>query len=245
MNTLQLDILAKSILELHIETKIPIEQIIEAFVPTPQTLSSSKKSISKFLNINLTQFGSYINPTAHYKQARVLLLTSQATLLPGNRFQWNISLTPNSTSTQHIPLNSPPTYIYQIQTLVTSITINLDNLKMRTSEGDIITNSNTWGQSKYNYNNCFTILLEEYQAQSFVARSGKKFHFTYSPFFMNRTNNIVYVEFVSHLKGQGYYKFTKPILFSTTITITVGDPFNTMDSDIIQHMSIPLIFYYM
>lgn len=239
------DIIAKSILNLHLETNIPIQDIIDALVPK-KAKPNTKRSITKILNLSPVQLGTYMNPVSHYKQARVLLIKSQATILPNQSLRWNISLVPNTvTNQQHIPVEYPPMYIHQIQTLLVPITIIRANVRMKNSEGQPITNANGFGQPQYNYGNCFTILIEEYEAQSFVARNGKKFHFSYSPFYVFRTEGFDYIEFVSHLKGQGYYQFTKPILFSNTMTITVGDPFNTMDANIIQNMTIPLIFYYL
>jgi hypothetical protein len=238
---INLDDLARIILETHIETNIPINKIIDSLT---QSKNNRRKKITKILNISPSALGMYINPTSHYKQLRLLLTKSSATQLPNNKLRWNISLT-KTTNNSHIPIESPPLYIYQIQTMVTSFIVDTTNITKTNCENMPITDVTGYAIPQFNYNNNYTILIDEFETQSFIARGGQKFHFTYSPFFMQRSvGNIIYYEFVSHLKSQGYYKFDKPILFPTTITITIGNPFFPFNLTLLNNITFPLVLYY-
>ena len=103
-----------------------------------------------------------------------------------------------------------------------------------------------------NINNNFTILIHEMQAQSFVGRDGRKFHFSLFPALMNPTNigpGIItpatpYYELTTSGKNNGWFWFKKPITELNTITISIGNPFDLLTSVNNTRILIPIQFIY-
>ena len=106
-----------------------------------------------------------------------------------------------------------------------------------------------------NINNNFTVLIHEFQAQSFIGRDGRKFHFDLFPALMNPTLDVSlnpfitpadpYFEFTTSGKGNGWFWFRKPIVSFDTLTISIGNPFDLIKPDNNTRTLIPIQFVYL
>lgn len=69
------------------------------------------------------------------------------------------------------------------------------------------------------------ILVEEFQAQSFLAYTGRRFHFSLQPLLPSITPAPEMIELYVDDFGDGEYKFRKPITTFHTLSISFGNPY--------------------
>jgi hypothetical protein len=214
---------------------IDVEEVIKEALDDTEAVKLIKKERSKEKTSDLTKFYGIsdiwyiqraITPKSQYQYAYVLLDTNNvAPELSGKTtFGWRV-------------LN----YLTQ-QAGTVSVCNNIrDLVGMRifpvTSQlitpvgetGKIYTNNNI------NMNNNFTILIHEFQAQSFIGREGRRFHFSLFPQIMNFNYTISdvgvipqnpYIEFTVSGKCNGWFWFKTPITEFSTMTISIGNPFD-------------------
>jgi len=186
-----------------------------------------------------------VNPKAQYQYAYVLLDTNNISPeLSGDKYYgWNV-------------IN----YITQQEGTVSTVSNIRDLVGMRIfpvtmqlvapvgETGKIYTNN------VVNVNNNFTILIHEFQAQSYTGRDGRKFHFSLFPYIMNLicdpslpaiTPANPYIEFTTSGKCNGWFWFRKPITEFSTMTISIGNPFDLVKPDLNTRTLIPLQLIYL
>lgn len=167
-------------------------------------------------------------PSTSYKYAYILLDTNNASpeLSNGSVFGWNV-------------LN-----FVSLQKGVVSVIGQLrDIIAMRLYPVTAIFNSpipvpgKIWINNVINLNYNMTILIKEFQAQAYVGHNGIKFHFAMYPQVMNYDHNMIgfpliptrpYIEYNTISKGDGWFWFKTPITTVSTMTISIGDPFNLL-----------------
>ena len=166
-----------------------------------------------------------LNPTAQYQYAYVLLDTDNAAaeLSSDTTFGWRV-------------IN----YISQQDGTVSTVSNIRDLVGMRIFPVTMQLRSCCETGKNYvnnvaNINNNFTVLIHEFQAQSFVGRDGRKFHFALFPALMNPqfpirgpaiTPTNPYFEFTTSGKANGWFWFRTPITEFSTMTISIGNPFD-------------------
>ena len=128
---------------------------------------------------------------------------------------------------------------------------------------DSVNVNKTYINNVANLNSNFTILIHEMQAQSYIGRDGRKFHFSLFPALMNPsypggnstpsfsipgpsiTPTTPYYEMTTSGKNNGWFWFKKPITELNTITISIGNPFDLLSSDNNTRILIPIQFIYL
>jgi hypothetical protein len=184
--------------------------------------------INKFYGLSdLWRIQRMLTPKAQYKYAYVLLDTNNtAQELSGDKyFGWNVI---NYVSQQRGTIST----VSNIRDLV-GMRIFPVTMKLIAPVGET---GKTYSNKVTNINNNFTILIHEFQAQSYVGRDGRKFHFSLFPALMNPiyfdlgtpsiTPEDPYFEFTTSGKCNGWFWFRKPITEFSTMTISIGNPFD-------------------
>ena len=70
-----------------------------------------------------------------------------------------------------------------------------------------------------------SVLIEEFAAQSFIAETGRRFHFLLRPNFITGQTDI---ELTTEDFNDGIYNFRKPITKVDSFTLSFGDPLNVL-----------------
>lgn len=167
-----------------------------------------------------------LNPTAQYQYAYVLLDTDNAAaeLSSDTTFGWRVI---NYISQQDGTVST----VSNIRDLV-GMRIFPVTMQLNTPVGETGKN---YVNNVANINNNFTVLIHEFQAQSFVGRDGRKFHFALFPALMNPqfpfrgpaiTPTNPYFEFTTSGKANGWFWFRTPITEFSTMTVSIGNPFD-------------------
>ncbi len=209
-------------------------------------IGSSEQKIEKMFGIkDLYYIQRKLNVSARYQYAYILLDTDNAdsTLSNGTKFGWKfinyISLKPGVVSC-----------VNNIRDLV--------GMRIFPVKADLTCPINENGKIYYNnvvnVNNNFTILIEEFKAQSFIGRDGRRFHFVLFPAIMNFisqnrgppiTPANPYIEYTTSGKGNGWFWFRTPITEFSTITISIGDPFDLVNLSNNVRTLIPIQLIYL
>lgn len=183
---------------------------------------------------------SKLNPIIQFKYAYVLLDTNNidTNLSSDTKFGWNF--VPNaklSTGT----VNSTTSIKDLVGMRIFPITSNF--IAPITEPGKTLVND----VSNMGYN--FTVLIHEFSAQSFVGRNGFKYHFILYPQLMNPTNQPnstsytpadPYFEYTTSGKGNGWFWFRKPITTFSTLSVSMGNPFDYVKQTNVTRVLIPL-----
>ncbi len=167
-----------------------------------------------------------LNPAAQYQYAYVLLDTNNAApeLSTDTTFGWNVI---NSISQRDGSVSTVSTIRDLVAMRIFPVTMQLNTPVGETGK--------TYINNVANINNNFTVLIHEFQAQSFVGREGRKFHFSLFPALMNplvifQGPNITppnpYFEFTTSGKANGWFWFRTPITEFSTMTVSIGNPFD-------------------
>lgn len=200
------------------------------------------------------------NPSLHYKSVYVLLDTNNASdvLSEGTRYRWNFRpdavLLSGSVNGLGVTNKLIGMRIYPMKTDVKS-----EPSDTFTGSGllDVISGPGLpelYYNDFTNLNSNFTILIEEFQSQAYVGREGRKFHFVLFPFLMETAKQFgfpdwtplnPYYEFVTSGKGNGQFWFKNPITEFSTLTISMGNPFNIFPLSKITRTLIPLEFIFL
>lgn len=193
-----------------------------------ENLEESKNSkIKKFYGMSDKWYiQRALNPTAQYQYAYVLLDTNNAAaeLSSDTQFGWRVI---NYISQQSGTVSTVSNIRDLVGMRIFPITTQLITPVGET--GKVYTNNVA------NINNNFTVLIHEFQAQSFVGRDGRKFHFALFPALMNLqtvffgsaiTPANPYFEFTTSGKANGWFWFRTPITEFSTMTISIGNPFD-------------------
>jgi hypothetical protein len=194
--------------------------------------SSEYKTIEDLRNV--------INPSAAYKYEFILLDTdnADADLTTDTKYGWKLVNYPVRT-TGTISVSSMLRDIVGMR--VYPITTNL---LTPVGEPDKVYFNNV-----VNINNSFNILIEEFSAQSYIAKNGRRFHFDLFPSVLNLATqtygpSIVpanpYVEYVTSGKGNGWFWFRTPIVSCSTITISMANPYDLVKFDNNTRTLIPI-----
>ncbi len=186
-----------------------------------------KSQISKFYGMSdKWHIQRMVNPKAQHQYAYVLLDTNNAApeLTSTTTFGWNVI---NYISQR----SGTVSMVSNIRDLV-GMRIFPVTMQLITPVGEA---GKTYTNNVTNINNNFTILIHEFQAQSFVGREGRKFHFALFPALMNPqfpsigpsfTPANPYFEFTTSGKANGWFWFRTPITEFSTMTISIGNPFD-------------------
>jgi len=208
----------------------------------------NKSSISKFFGMSdKWHIQRRLNPAAQYQYAYVLLDTDNAAsdLSSSNKFGWRfINYISQQTGTVSAVNNIRDVVAMRI------FPVTMQLIAPVGEAGKAYTNPFT------NINNNFTILIHEFQAQSFVGRDGRKFHFDLLPYLMNMyfepgyavpftTPADPYFEFTTSGKGNGWFWFRNPITEFSTLTVSIGNPFDLVSPDNNTRTLIPIQFVYL
>lgn len=92
--------------------------------------------------------------------------------------------------------------------------------------------------TRLNMNYNITVLIHELQAQSYVGRDGRKFHFVLYPQLMNPSNqhdneppvtpDNPYFELLTSGKMNGWYYFKESMPCPSSLTVSMGCPFELL-----------------
>ena len=208
--------------------------------------NSANQKINKIFNVKDKYYiQRKLTPHAQYQYAYVLLDTGNASteLSSGNKFVWKV------------------TNFVSLETGVVSCVNNIRDIvgmRLFPVKANLISPINESGKIYYNnvvnVNNNFTILIEEFKAQSFIGRDGRKFHFVLFPAIMNLeeqkygspiTPANPYIEYVTSGKGNGWFWFRTPITEFSTLTISMGTPFDLVALTSNTRTLIPIQFIYL
>jgi hypothetical protein len=208
--------------------------------------NSANQKINKIFNVKDKYYiQRKLTPHAQYQYAYVLLDTGNASteLSSGNKFVWKV------------------TNFVSLETGVVSCVNNIRDIvgmRLFPVKANLISPINENGKIYYNnvvnVNNNFTILIEEFKAQSFIGRDGRKFHFVLFPAIMNLeeqkfgspiTPANPYIEYVTSGKGNGWFWFRTPITEFNTLTISMGTPFDLVALSSNTRTLIPIQFIYL
>lgn len=236
--------------ELELKSYSNIESNNEANIEAkPESKDSSHKKlvqIKKFFGLmDKWYIQRQINPKAQYQYAYILLDTNNTApeLSSDTKFGWKVI---NYTSQQTGTVN----VVNNIRDLV-GMRIFPVTMRLITPVGETGKN---YVNNVVNINNNFTILIHEFQAQSFVGREGRKFHFALFPALMNIqyptkgpgfTPANPYFEFTTSGKANGWFWFRKPITEFHTMTISIGNPFDLVKLSSNTRTLIPLQLIYL
>lgn len=185
-----------------------------------------------------------INPAAQYQYAYVLLDTSVAdpNLSTDTVYGWRF-------------LN----YVSQETGVVCSTNNIRDIVGMRIYPvvsqltAPIGEPNKTYVNNVVDLNHNMTVLIHEFQAQSFVGREGRKFHFVLFPFLMNPqivsfsfpiTPPTPYYEYTTSGKGNGWFWFRTPITEFSTLSVSLANPYDPikLDKNVRTLIPIQLVF---
>lgn len=184
-----------------------------------------------------------VAPTAQHRSVFVLLDTSNAdpVLSSGNKFGWSFIDSPLLKEGMINGIGGTGDLVGMRLFPINTTLISQPSATFVASAVPLVV-SNV-GQSPFysndflNTNNNFTILIDEFSAQSYVGRDGRKFHFSQFPFLLTAFTVVnlgsypslnPYYEFVSISKGDGWFWFRKPITEFSTLTISMATPFTVM-----------------
>lgn len=205
------------------------------------TLVKRELKVNTLFNLNdLFNIQRLVAPKAQYKHVHILLDTNNASdeLSSGTKYGWNVS---NNTLLKSGTVNA----VGALQNLVgmrihpmTTELISSPSEIFTESTDPAITNPGLLPPGYYNdfvnLNNNFTVLIEEFSAQAFVGRNGRKFHFSLFPYLMNPSTKEdygswtpinPYFEFVTSGNGDGWFWFNTPITNFSTLTVSMANPF--------------------
>ncbi len=204
-----------------------------------QLIVPTSNQIDSLFGIRDTKYiQRFLTPSAAYKRVCILLDTNNidTSLSSGNKFVWNFL--PN-TDVQTGTVNAVGRIRDLIGMRVFPIKANFTSPPSTTypfNNAGNITLQPKYFNNYINPNNNFTILIHEFEAQCFVGRDGRKFHFVFFPTVMNLINNrefkIIpaepYIEYLTSGKGNGWFWFRTPITSFSTLTMTMANPFETI-----------------
>jgi hypothetical protein len=205
------------------------------------TIESMIKSIYGIIDSHL--FQRIFIPTSQYKYVYVLLDTSTALNVgdQGTSFQWNFI------DNVHIQ-----------DGVVTTVGKVRDLVAMRCfpvkANYDLTTGLPPKHYNNFvNLNNNFTILIEEFSAQSYIGRDGRRFHFVLFPVLMNPvyigdvtiSPDDPYYEYVTTGKSNGWFYFRTPIVSFSNLTVSMADPFGLIKLSNTVRTLIPLMLVYL
>ena len=212
--------------------------------------------VNSFFNVgDLHYIQRVLNPKSQYKHVYVLLDTENASevLSAGTRFTWNFMPDANLAAGTVNAIGAAHDLVgMRIFPIKTDLISTPSHTFVESTVGIGLAGfpaSPIYRNDFTNLNNNFTILVEEFQAQAFVGRDGRKFHFVLFPFLLNPlsknlygswTPNNPYYEFQTSGKGNGQFWFKTPITGFSTITISMANPFVTFPLSKTTRTLIPL-----
>jgi len=222
----------------------PVVKLVDT--PTEKKYIKKKIIIDRFFSIaSKMHLKSIIRPSSLYKYAYVLLDTDNASseLSNGTIFGWNLT---NFVTLQKgtIPIIGKVRDIVGMRLYPVTGIFNIP----------IPAPGKVWVNNIANLNYNFTILIKEFQAQSYAAHNSSKFHFVLFPYVMNYLYDNVgnpymppnpYIEYVTSGKGNGWFWFKTPITLANTITVQIGDPFNLVTQANNTRTLIPIQLIYL
>lgn len=222
------------------------EEALEYIKAKKKAMQSASK-ITKFLgSADNWEIQRAINPSAQYEYAYVLLDTANTAddLTGNNKFGWRVI---NYLTSQRGFVSTTSNIRDVVAMRIFPVTMVLD-----TPIGE--SNKNYYNAVS-NLNNMFTILIHEFQAQSYIGRDGRRFHFALFPALMNPTGGDYalrpitpaqpYYEFTTSGKANGWFWFRKPITEFNTMTVSIGIPFDLISPDVNTRTLIPLQLIYL
>lgn len=219
------------------------------------TSNKQKTNIVEFLKVNTAQtLSKKLNPSLNYKSAYILLDTSNidTTLSSEYKFTWQFL---NNTALSRGTVN----VIGKVRDIVAMRLFPVKTNVVTSILGEENKNKICWNKL-VTMNGNFTILIEEFKAQSYIGRDGRRFHFVMFPSIVNLDTipgpiigppftfailpNIPYIEFTTSGKANGWFYFQKPITQFSTLTVSMGNPFDLMSLTNNGRTLIPLEFVY-
>lgn len=215
----------------------------------------SKVSVDKILSItNLERLSYKLNPSLNLRSAYLLLDTDNidTTLSTTYNFTWQflnyISLSTGTVNSTGKIRDIVAMRIFPVKTNVVTSILGPDY------------NNKVMYNQLTTMNGNFTVLIDEFKSQSYIGRNGRRFHFILFPYVMNLiTYNVrqagppftyavlpadPYIEFTTSGKANGWFYFRKPITNFTTLTVSIGNPFDLMSLTNNGRTLIPLEFVY-
>jgi len=229
------------------------------------TLVGKEINLNTLFNIDdLYKLQQVLAPKAQYRHVHVLLDTDNAApeLSSGTKYGWNFSdnalLQGGTVNTTGSAQNLVGMRIHPMKTDLTSNPSHHEAASFGPSINLVPSGGiqPIYRNDFVNLNQNFTILIEEFSAQAFVGREGRKFHFVLFPFLMNpdtRTDAYYgswtplapYYEFVTSGKGDGWFWFREPITEFSTLTVSMANPFEEFTLSEQTRTLIPLELIYL
>lgn len=175
-------------------------------LPPPKILSSI--DINSLIGLDTVgKIQALLNPPALYEKNYIVLdsFNRNESITSQTRFQWNYADNANTTigtvNTIGTIKNIVAMKLYQ------PVIPNIDSINVNSAR--------------------VSILIEEFQAQSFIASSSRRYHFLTKVVeqfpFNNRYRDLQIEDY-----HDGVYKFRKPIVRFETLTVSFGDPIDLM-----------------
>jgi len=206
----------------------------------------SSNKISKFYGLSDKFYiQRMLNPAAQYKYAYVLLDTNNVDpdLTSEFKFGWKVINY----------INNQPGTISTVSNIRDLVAMRLYPVTMQL-DAPVGETGKVYTNNVVNVNNNFTILIEEFAAQSFIGRDGRKFHFALFPFIMNLLKQNLtpaitppdpYIEFTTSGKANGWFWFKNPITEFSTMTVSIGNPFDLVKPAPTTRILIPIQLVYL
>jgi hypothetical protein len=234
----------------------------EAIAIVKKNTKAELCSITKVLGIDsLNQFRRTYLPKSLYEQMFFVLDTDDKSpdLSTKYTFAWRIV---SNNTFQSGAINCPPNMRDIIGMHIFPVSMYWGETVQDPADKKILVNE------LYNPNNNFTILIHEMQAQSYIGRDGRKFHFAMAPLLQNPmfqtssgtsrykpdftfpcpadTPPDPHYEMINTGKCNGWFWFNNPITEITTITISIGSPFDLISNfNTTLRVIIPIQFIYL
>lgn len=185
-----------------------------------------------------------LSPKAQYEYAYILLDTNNIAeeLSSATSFAWRVSNFP-STNTGNVTVANNIRDVVAVRAFPSVINFT----------GTITESGKRAVNTGFNQNYALTMLIEEFKAQSYVGREGKRFHFNYFPAAMNitQTGQVIYIEtpqyyeYVTTGRANGWFWFRNAITEFHTLTISFGNPFMPINRSNVSRSLIPLEIIYL
>lgn len=235
--------------------KLTDDEVTALLFDNTDDTTVKKAQVMNVLGISTIQsLSKKLNPSLNYKSAYILLDTNNrdTTLSTDYKFTWqflnNTSLSTGTVNVIGKVRDIVAMRLFPVKTNVVSSILGEEN-KNKICYNNLVT-----------MNGNFTVLIEEFKAQSYIGRDGRRFHFVMFPAIMNLITvpgpvlgptyvlawlpANPYIEFTTSGKANGWFYFQKPITQFSTLTVSIGNPFDLMSLSNNGRTLIPLEFIY-
>lgn len=212
----------------------------------------SKSSIVSLFDItNKSYIKQMVNPSSKYIYSYILLDTNNAApeLSSDTTYGWRF---------ENYSVLSPGT-INSINNARNLVGMRIFPITMHVSISTINDATKDYYNPFISMINNVTLLIHEFQAQSYIGRDNRKYHFSlfptvispintklsYDEYNINLDNTNSYYEFSTSRNGNGWFWFKQPIIEFSTLTVSLASPFNLIRTSSDNRILIPIQLIYM